>query len=122
MVHGRAQRGQPSDRTFNRLSGKGYVPPRKGDYDRAAAAGVTVRELLVETFGGLGHRLVELLQRGAEYRENKLTATEYDETTWSARTWMTFVMQRLSVAIQRSATFEISRALGFSMATDPRVD
>ena len=63
-----------------------------------------------------------LLQRGAEYRENKLTATEYDETTWSARTWMTFVMQRLSVAIQRSATFEISRALGFSMATDPRVD
>ena len=27
----------------------------------------------------------------AEWRKNKLTASEYDETTWSARTWMAFV-------------------------------
>ena len=27
---------------------------------------------------------------GAEWRANKLTASEYDETTWSARTFMAF--------------------------------
>ena len=55
-------------------------------------------EWLVETFGGLGERLVCDLQEAGEYRSNKLTAAEYDETTWSARTWLSFVYQRLSVA------------------------
>ena len=32
--------------------------------------------------------LVEELRKGAEWRANKLTASEYDETTWSARTFM----------------------------------
>ena len=41
--------------------------------------------MLVETFG-LGPALVEELRKGAEWRANKLTASEYDETTWSART------------------------------------
>ena len=40
--------------------------------------------MLVETFGGLGPALVEELRKGAEWRANKLTAPEYDETTWSA--------------------------------------
>ena len=34
--------------------------------------------------------LVEELRKGAEWRANKLTASEYDETTWSARTFMAF--------------------------------
>ena len=38
----------------------------------------------------------------AEWRANKLTASEYDETTWSARTYMAFMTQRLSVAVQYS--------------------
>ena len=38
-----------------------------------------------------------------EWRANKLTASEYDETTWSARTWMAFATQRLSVVVQYSA-------------------
>ena len=52
---------------------------------------------------GLGPALVEELRKGAEWRANKLTASEYDETTWSARTWMAFTTQRLSVAVQYSA-------------------
>ena len=55
-----------------------------------------------------------------------LTASEYDETTWSARTWMAFTTQRLSVAVQYSAAQEVAEALGLStvcrvlVAADPR--
>ena len=79
--------------------------------------------MLVETFGGLGpalRALVEELRKGAEWRANKLTASEYDETTWSARTWMAFTTQRLSVAVQYSAAQEVAEALGLSVAADPR--
>ena len=38
--------------------------------------------------------------------KDKLTAPEYDETTWSARTWMAFVTQWLSVASQLSIAQE----------------
>ena len=44
----------------------------------------------------------------------------YDETTWSARTWMTFVAQRISVAVQLSSAQEVAEALGLSVAADPR--
>ena len=33
--------------------------------------------MLVETFGGLGPALVVELRKGAEWRANKLTASEY---------------------------------------------
>ena len=50
-------------------------------------------------------------------RSNKLTASEYDETTWSARTYMAFTTQRLSVAVQYSAAQEVlAEALGLSRA------
>ena len=44
----------------------------------------------------------------------------FDETTWSARTWMTFVAQRISVAVQLSSAQEVAEALGLSVAADPR--
>ena len=50
----------------------------------------------------------------------ELTASEYDETTWSARTWMAFATQRLSVASQLSMAQEAAEALGLSVAADPR--
>jgi len=56
--------------------------------------GCEIALLLFETFGGFGPGMVELL----EQRENKLFASEYEETTWSARTWTTFAAQKLSVA------------------------
>jgi len=101
LVRGRLQRGEASDGAFKRFNGTGYVPPKDGAYKRAQACGVDVSEWLVETFGGLGERLIGDLQAAGEYRSNKLTAAEYDETTWSARTWLSFVYQRLSVAVHK---------------------
>ena len=37
-----------------------------------------------------------------------------------ARTWLTFVAQRLSVAVQLSVAQEAAEALGLSVAADPR--
>ena len=64
--------------------------------------------------------LMHELRAAAEWRSNKLTSSEYDETTWSARTWLTFVAQRLSVAVQLSVAQEAAEALGLSVAADPR--
>ena len=50
-----------------------------------------------------------------------LTLREYDETAWSARTWLLFVSQRLSVATQLAAAQEVAEALGLSVAADPRL-
>ena len=75
---------------------------------------------LVETFGGFGPELLELLRGAAEFKMNKLSAAEYYETTWSARTWLTFAMQRISVAVHKAVAKELSDALGFSGAVDPR--
>ena len=56
----------------------------------------------------------------AEHRDNALTAAEYDETTWAARTWLSFVQQRVSVAVHKAVAREVSDALGLSAAVDPR--
>ena len=74
----------------------------------------------METFGGLGERLVRDLMEAGEYRSNKLSAAEYDETTWAARTSLSFVFQRLSVAVHKAVAREVQLALGFSAAVDPR--
>ena len=47
-------------------------------------------------------------------------STRKAETTWSARTWLTFAMQRVSVAVHKAVAKELSDALGFSGAVDPR--
>ena len=121
LVRGRLQRGEPrGDGVFKRIDGSGCVASKAGAYVRAQACGVRVEELLVETLGGLGHFLVRLLHQAAEQRENRLTTAEYDETTWAARTWLSFVHQRLSVAVQKAVTREVSDALGLSGAVDPR--
>ena len=77
---------------------------------------MTVVPLLVETFGGCAPPLMSALQRAADWRQNKLTSSEYDETTWSARTWLSFVSQRLSVATQLAAAQEVAEALGQGLA------
>ena len=91
-----------------------------GDYARAQAQGIAVAPLLIEVFGGLGRELVGALREAAAWRADKLQASEYDETTWAARTWTTFTTQRISVAAHYSAAFEIANALGLATAADPR--
>ena len=61
-----------------------------------------------------------MLERAVRDRGNKLRGSEYDETTWSARNYMTFVAQRISVATHLSLAQEIAEALGLSVAADPR--
>ena len=65
--------------------------------------------------GGRGTGVLVAWQRHKTY-----SAAEYDETTWSARTWLTFAMQRISVAVHKAVAKELSDALGFSGAVDPR--
>ncbi len=89
-------------------------------YKFANSRGVNALPLLLETFGGFGPELLELLRQAAEYRNNKLTAREYDETTWSARSWLSFVMPRISIALHLAVSREIGQALGISVGTDPR--
>ena len=72
------------------------------------------------TFGGWSPALLGALRTASEWRSNKLTASEYDETTWSARTFMAFAAQRISVAVQLSMAQEVAEALGLSVAADPR--
>ena len=117
---GRRARGTPADGPFNSLTGKGYVAPKTGQYTRALELGVDCRALLVETFGGLSPPLMELLRELAKERQNRLNRDEYDDTTWAARTWLSFSTQKLAVAIQRAAALEMAHALGLATAVDPR--
>ena len=119
-MYGRRERGHVSDGTWNWATGKGYVKPIKGDYARAGDLGVTVLLLLVESFGGFGPELDQMLSDLAAARQNKLTKSEYDDTTRAARTWKSFSAQKLSVAVHRSMAGEVARALGLASAADPR--
>jgi hypothetical protein len=119
-VLGLAQRGEARQPLWSWARGSGYVPPKKGQYDRALQVGVDVRPLLFSTFGGFSPEVTEFLKELTQERANKLNTSEYDSTTWSARTWMTFSAQKLSVAVHMAATGELIRALGLAAAADPR--
>ena len=103
------------------MAGTGYVAAKKGDYHRAIYDhGVEVCLLLISIFGGFGPELVELMGKLTEERKNKLNKIEYEQTTWAARTWRAFSVQKISVAVQRAAALEIAYALGLSTACDER--
>ena len=110
-VHGLEARGQPGGRAFNPLTGQGCVAAKAGAYDRAKANGVKVDELLFETFGGFGPGAVRLLKLAAETRGNKLRGSEYDATTWAARTWLSYVTHRLACALARAVAWELAAAI-----------
>ena len=122
QMFGLAERGTPGAQ-FCPRTGAGYVAPKSGDYTAALANGCEVETLLFETFGGFSSGVVALLKRAAAEVENKLTSSQYDETSWSARTWLSFSTQQLSVAVHRAAAWELAGALdcrGVSGAADPR--
>mgnify|MGYP006883836507 FL=1 len=110
-VLGLAQRGQLGDPPFKRLTGEGYVAPVSAPYDRARREGAEVEPLLFETFLGWGPGAVALLRAAVEARGNKLRGSEYDATTWSARTWMGFTAQRVSCALARAVAWELASAM-----------
>ena len=85
-----------------------------------AQHGVDVRALLFEVWGGWSPAVMDLWWQTVAERGDKLRRAEYDDTTWAARTWLSFVFQRLSVAVHKAVAREVSDALGLSAAVDPR--
>ena len=111
QVRGLQERGSPKDGQWRYATGTGYVKAKSGDYTRALEVGCDLTLLCFETLGGFSAEVVELLHELARERDNKLTPAEYEETTWSARSWTTFAAQKISVALHYAAAFEISMAL-----------
>ena len=108
MVHGLPGRGRPGDGAWRWAKGHGYVAPAAGAYARAVDAGCDVKCLLFETWGGWSPEVVELFRELAEERQNRLHKREYDETTWSARTWLSFQAQKISIALQYAVALELT--------------
>ena len=93
------------------------VPP-----SRLEVHGCHVTLMLVGVLGGFGPELVELVKMLTEERNNRMNRSEYDQTTWAARSWRSFNVQKISVAVQRAAALEIAYALGLSTAGDERAE
>ena len=85
---------------------------KAGDYAGALALEHRVWVLLFETFGGFSPDVVKWLPYTAHAVHNKLSRTQYDETTWGARTWMSFQAQRLSVYLHKAVAFELNAEHG----------
>ena len=95
QVHGLRRRGDPSASVWDWSAGSGFVPETDGQYTKAAELGCDVWCLLFETFGGFSPEVMALLKALTEERQNKLNSSEYDLTTWAARTWMSFSVQKI---------------------------
>ena len=121
-VLGREQRGRQADGNFKPATGAGYVAPQQGAYDRPRRDGLEVLVLLFETWGGFGDGVVELIRRAAFDRGNKLRGSEYDSTTWSARSWTSFTVQRVSCALMRAVAWELAAAMDLTRVRDSRDD
>ena len=119
LVHGRAERGVPGT-AFDPRTGGGHVGRVEGQYDRAEGHGVEVQALLFEVWGGWSPAVVDLVKRAEEAHSNKLRRHEYDEATWSTRTWPVFAAQRVGCALTRAVAEAIARELGLTTARDPR--
>ena len=108
-------RQSPDGPAFSPLTGQGYVAAAGAPYDRARRHGATVAPLLFETLGGWGTETVALLRRATEARGNKLRGSEYDDTSWSARTWMGFTAQRVACALARAVAWELAPRHGHNL-------
>ena len=122
VVLGLRERGAAGDAPFDSKTGAGRVPETAGDYSHARSNGIRVIPLLFEVFGGWSPEVEQLFQEAIEVRTNKLTAREYEETTWSARSWYSFAKQQISVALHRAVAWEIGGALRIAAraGADPR--
>ena len=66
--------------------------------------------------------MVELLRRAALDRGNKLRGSEYDATTWAARTWLSYVTHRLACALARAVAWELASAMELTRVRDAHDD
>ena len=100
-----------------------YVAARKADYAHALSLGCDVQLLVFETFGGFSTGVERFLKTLAYEVKNKLNHGQYDLTTWSARSWLSYQTQQLSVKLHTACAWEIASELGFAAVAavaDPR--
>ena len=81
-----------------------------------------MQPLLFSVWGGWSEAVVDLMRRSTVERGGKLRKHEYDEATWSTRTWSVFAAQRISCALTRAVAQAIARELALTVARDPRDD
>ena len=115
-------RGAPTDRAFSPATGLGRVEAKDGDYSPALALGTVVEVLLFETMGGFGPGVERLLHCLADAVENRLSPEQYDLTTWSARNWMAYQSQRLSVRLHTAVAHQIRREMGSGLTDEVKPD
>ena len=72
---------------------------------------------MFETFGGFSPGVVRFLKTLAYEVKNKLNHAQYDLTTWSARSWLSYQTQQLSVKLHIACAWEIAEELGLAPAT-----
>ena len=90
----------------------------QGAYDKAVRLGIEVAPLLFEVWGGWSPPVVDLLKRAETEHGRKLRRREYEQATWSTRTWHVFAAQRISCALTRAAAHAVARELSLSTARD----
>ena len=106
---------------------KQYAQNAQSVDDRHAAAPKAAKRGDIVTFMSFGSRakkyssatdhadaprleLSELLRQAAEERGNRLRGSEYDDTTWSARSWTSYTAQRISCVLARAVAWEAELA------------
>ena len=57
-----------------------------------------------------------------ETTSENVHGAEFDATTWSARTWTSFTMQRISCALMVAVAWELAGAMGLASVGDTRDD
>ena len=63
-----------------------------------------------------------MIRRAAVDRGNKLHGSEYDATTWSARSWTSYAMQRISCTLMVAVAWEMASAMELTRVRDARDD
>ena len=121
---GHAERGTKDGKRFDPRTGQGYVAACDGDYAEALRRQHTVFCLIFCTFGGFSPEVVKFMGGLAKRVDNKLNSAQYEETTWSARSWIAFQAQKLSVKLHRAVSWQVGTEHGLGVCqrgmADPR--
>ena len=123
-VFGCEEHGVEADGAFQPEHGTGHIAAHTADYAHAIAHGCDVNLLLFETFGGFGPGVMKLLHELKDHVHNKLSHAQYDQTSWGARSWMSYQCHRLSVRLHMAAAYELAAELGMAAGrgSDPRAE
>ena len=91
-------------RTLTAHTGAAFEAGELGHRNDAAPEGS-----VFETFGGWSAPVTKLFKKMRDKVQNKLSKKQYeDEVTWSTRTWLALMAQRMSVALHLAAAWEIA--------------